>query len=150
MDPRVTTSVLGLQDQQRVSMPLYDGISQAFATQQQVREWRAQLRNLRERAPANLAAALDDADRKLTALESGGGDNLARLHGDLSSLLGLVQGADVAPTTQARAAAGERLGALDAMLLRVSKVRAAELVALNAQLRAAGLPVLTLQPGRNP
>ncbi|MGH7469532.1 MAG: glycoside hydrolase [Longimicrobiales bacterium] len=150
MDPRVTTSVLGLQEQQRVSMQLYDGIRKAFAAQQQVRDWRAQLRRVRERAPADLASALDSMDTRLAGLDTGTGDNLGRLHADLSSLLNLMQGADVAPSTQARTAATERVAALERLLARVSNLRSAELVALNAQLRAAGLPVLTLQPVGDP
>jgi hypothetical protein len=146
MDPRVTTSALGLQEQQRLSLQLYEGIRQAFAAQQQVRGWRAHVRSVRERASATLATSLDDMDRKLAGLDAGTGDNLGRLHSDLSSLLNLIQGADVTPTTQARDAAAERMGALDGLLVRVSDLRAGELTALNAQLRAAGLPVLSLQP----
>lgn len=150
MDPRVTTLALGLQEQHRVSMQLYQGIRQAFAAQQQVRGWRAQLQNVRARASATLATSLADMDRKLAGLDAGSGDNLGRMHGDLSALLNLIQGADVTPTTQARDAAAERMGALDGLLARVSDLRAGELTALNAQLRAAGLPVLSLQPVSSP
>jgi hypothetical protein len=94
--------------------------------------------------PAGPAAdAIAEFDRALMAIEAGrgGGEpSLTRLNGELGALYGVIQGADVAPTTQALAAIAGKEAELKAALARWQGLRNAGLRALNAKLRAAGQP----------
>ena len=94
---------------------------------------------------------LSGLDEKLASLEgrgggfgaaAGGDDGLAQLNGQLGQLYGIVQGADVAPTTQAADAIAERRQALERVLARWEQVRARDVEAVNVKLRAAGMAAL--------
>jgi photosystem II stability/assembly factor-like uncharacterized protein len=75
-----------------------------------------------------------------------GGGNIDVL--GLGSLMSLLQGADVAPTAQLVAAIAEKRAALAKMTAAWSAT-ARELVALNAQLKQAGLPAIALPATEN-
>src|SRR5262249_10569048 len=113
MDPRVKTPPEELAQQFVLSMQCYEGMRQAHEAQEQIRKLRAQLKERQERA-GTLAEALAALDKKAAALEgsavprgrgglrsavSGGEASLGRVTGEMSRLLGILQGADVAPTT---------------------------------------------------
>ena len=87
MDPRVKTPPLGLQQQFTLSKQLYDGMQQAQQAAQRVR------------------ASNDALANQLTSLVQ-----------NMSPLLQLLQGADVAPTTQLVAAVGQRKAELTKLL----------------------------------
>jgi hypothetical protein len=114
MDPRVKTSALALNQQFTLSKQLYDGMVEAQQALQELRALRAK-------------SAGTPLDAKLAALEgqAGGGrggppaapapDARETLNGigpSLGTLMNLLQGADVAPTTQLVAAANQRKAAL--------------------------------------
>ena len=92
MDPRVKTPAADLQMQFDLSKSLYDGINR-------VHDEIARQRQIRGTAPA-----------------AAGETALLRLHGQMLSMLGLLQDADVKPTTQAVAAVRELTGALERAL----------------------------------
>lgn len=133
MDPRVKTPATDLEKQFLVSMQCYEGLQQIRATRAQTRRLREQLKTAWERdREGNLREAIGALDRKVADLEGNvtprgrpdfirSGDSrptLARLSGDLGALMSLVQGADVAPTTQAMAAvdtSSKALGADDSL-----------------------------------
>jgi len=60
-------------------------------------------------------------------------------------VMGLLQGADVAPTTQGVAAAADRTKALGEVLARWDKLRGETLSRLNALLQQAGLPAIVVR-----
>jgi hypothetical protein len=66
-------------------------------------------------------------------------ESLARLSGQLQSLYGVLQEADVAPTSVVVAAVRDRLAALDPLLARWTAMVTQDLPALNQRLEAAGL-----------
>jgi hypothetical protein len=125
MDPRVKTTPLGLAQQFTLSKQLYDGVLDAQKALDEIRALRAQTKDRQ-----TLAAF----DQKLAALagDAGGGgrggggrgaapegpDTLSNITGGLTQLMGLLQGADVAPTTQLVAAVGQRRAALAVLLAR--------------------------------
>ena len=90
MDPRVKTSEAGLRQQYTLSRQLDGAIRRAAAALQQSR-------------------AQGDAGQART-------QDLQRQMGALGQLFGLIEGADVAPTTQAVAAVQEAIAALDRTL----------------------------------
>jgi hypothetical protein len=169
MDPRVKTPPLELAEQSRLSKQLYDGVLNAQTSLQELRALRAQVKAVQEKAGEGaVAKALAAFDQKASALEgsSGGGgrggpgaagggrggagaanqDTLAAIGASMSPLIGLLQGADAAPTTQLAAAVTERLKALADLKAKWAALKAQDLAALNTQLKAANLPVIGANP----
>ena len=116
MDPRVTTSVAGLRQQFDLSIQAYDGIIRARNLLAEVTK---RIADLERSQPASTELA------KLKAMigggqpRSGGGEPVAvadfplgRLAGAFTQLLDLLQDADVAPSSQAIAAAKDLQAAL--------------------------------------
>ncbi len=150
MDPRVRTPLAGLTQQFRVSMQLYDSVREAAKSREEAAAMRKQIAKVKERAGA-LADAVEAFDKKVAELAGAGGgrgfgrfggggaDTFAGVEGAMAGLLGLVQGADVAPTPQAVAAAEDRRKALAALMEKWRALKP-EMAALNIQLKQAGLP----------
>ena len=130
MDPRVKTTPLGLAQQFTLSKQLYDGVLEVQKALDEIRALRAQTKDRQ---------ALAAFDQKLAALEgeTGGGgrggggrgaapegpDSLSNMTGGLTQLMGLLQGADVTPTTQLVAAVGQRRAALSTLLARLNALK---------------------------
>jgi photosystem II stability/assembly factor-like uncharacterized protein len=118
MDPRVKTPALGLAQQFTLSKQLYDGIIEA---QQTVGDIRARL------AVASNDPARSSEVETLRALEgqaagrgaaADGPDTFNSVIGTMNQLMGLLQGADVTPTTQLTAAVAARRAALTHLMAR--------------------------------
>jgi hypothetical protein len=163
MDPRVKTPLVGLSEQFRLSKQMYDDMLEAQAALQQLRAIRARVKTAQGGAgQGTLSQALAAFDQKAAALEgggfgggrggggfgaaAGGPETLAGISGSLSSLMGLLQGADRAPTSQATEAVAERRRALAALMARWTALKNQDLAALNAQLKQANLPVIPPSP----
>jgi photosystem II stability/assembly factor-like uncharacterized protein len=154
MDPRVKTSAEGLMQQFELSQSCAEGIGQVYQALEQVRKLREQVQDRRDRAGKGpLADALAELDDKLHVLEGGerrrgrrlagpGEPTLTRLAGELDRLLDVLQGADVAPTTQAVAAAEETQKALRELLDRWREVTDRDVKAINERLSKGNLPPL--------
>jgi hypothetical protein len=111
-----------------------------------VRALRARLRAVRPRAGAQ-AADVDALEKSAAQLEGaaggfGGGagaasgpDTLARLGGQLQQLYELVQDVDVAPSSQALAAAAERQQALARVLASWDQLKKNDVAALESKLK---------------
>jgi photosystem II stability/assembly factor-like uncharacterized protein len=122
MDPRVKTPPLGLTQQFTLSKQMYDGILDA-------QKALADIRAARQTKPAN--------DDKLHALEGQGGgfggggrgaategpESFTSIIGSMNQLMGLLQGADVAPTSQLVAAVGDRRTALARLIARWNELK---------------------------
>ncbi|HEV3140049.1 MAG TPA: hypothetical protein VGY57_06015, partial [Vicinamibacterales bacterium] len=134
MDPRVKTPALGLAQQFTLSKQMYDGMLDAQNAVQEIRALRAKIASAGSATASAERAALD---AKLAALEGGGGggrggrggggrgvpsagagqtpepaETFASIGGGLGAMMGLLQGADVTPTSQLVAAVGQRRAAL--------------------------------------
>jgi hypothetical protein len=59
--------------------------------------------------------------------------------------MGLLQGADAAPTSQAVAAVTDRRQALSNLMAKWNALKTQDLVNLNAQLKAATLPAIEIK-----
>ncbi len=111
MDPRVLTPMAGLQQQFTLSIQAYEGVKQTYTMLDEVKKLQAKLK----------AANNKDFDAKLNILLNGERSAtpalvsnlpLNRLNGSFAGLLDLLQDADVAPSTQAVAAAKDLQTAL--------------------------------------
>jgi hypothetical protein len=159
MDPRVKTSSEDLAQQHAIAMRCYEGLKQVRDALGQIRKLRSQLRDLRGRAgDGALVDAITAFERKAAALEGAGGGfrgggggagagsgepSLSRMSGELLGLMGLVEGADVKPTTQAIAASLQVQRNLEQVFTRWNEIKDKDLKLLNEQLAKAGLPTLT-------
>jgi hypothetical protein len=131
---------------------MYDGVIETQAALQKVRDLRAQVKKIQEKAGTAgeaVTKALADFDKKAAALEGGAGgagmqDSLAGIGGSLVQLMNLLQAADAAPTTQAIAAVTERREALRALTAKWEAFRTKDVTALNTALKAANLPLIEL------
>jgi photosystem II stability/assembly factor-like uncharacterized protein len=153
MDPRVKATATALEQQFQLATQLCASMHQDYEALQKVRALRAQLKGLQQ--PGALAAAISALDKKAGELEgvaaafgggreAGGGESLAQLSGELSTLLGVIEGADAAPTTQAVAEVGAVQRALQTQLTRWREIQTRDVPALNTQLQQANLPAIQL------
>src|SRR5262249_4612190 len=135
MDPRVKTPALGLTQQFTLSKQLYDGLLEVRRAQDAARELREQIRT--RRGSGGDERALVELDQKIAAIEGqvaagvGGGrgaapegpETLNSIAAGLNQLMGLLQGADVTPTTQLAAAVPTRLRTLREVMGRWNAVK---------------------------
>jgi hypothetical protein len=140
-------------------MRCYDGLNQVHDALEQVRKLRSQLKELSAKATqGSLADAIRALDAKAASTEGAGGGvrgagrrgassepTLTRVHAELLELMGVVEGADVTPTTQAVAASGELQRKLSQVLSRWTELKDKDVRELNEQLRRANVPVLNLE-----
>jgi photosystem II stability/assembly factor-like uncharacterized protein len=164
MDPRIKTPADILARQHALAVSLWDDITRDSATTAQIRDLRAKLRDARDHADASLAQAISAYDDRLNALagQSGGGGRrgggggggrgaggsaqptVASVNGEVLSAMTLIDGTDGELTPQALAVATEARRSADTVDARWTALRTTELAALNAKLRAAGLPVVVV------
>ncbi len=163
LDPRVHTPTPALTQQFTLSKQCYDDALATEKTLKEIRALRAQLRDVKAQAGQGAVAdAIATYDQKLAAIEGGGGfgrgggggrgaapgpDTLSSVSGGLGQLMRAMEGADVAPTTQAAAAVTERRAALAKLMQRWSVLKGADLASLNTQLKNANLPSVTPPSG---
>jgi hypothetical protein len=135
MDPRAKTPLPGLTQQYTVSRSLWAAMNDEYAALGEVRTARAAIHDRQPRG------SLDELDQKLAEMEGGAsgrrsgrggsGMDLTRLNGELAQLLGIIDGSDRAPTSQAAAAA--------AGLTKSTSEVLAKWKALKVELKQAGV-----------
>ena len=147
MDPRVTTPTVALQQQFDLSMQAYNGVMVTNEMMDEVNHANEQLRKLQIAAAGNAdrQKSIEALQQKVRELSGGQRQGpgapaqaaavdqlpLGRLAGSFSSMLDLLQDADVAPTMQA---------VRDMAALRVALARGqANWNVLKPQLQAAGV-----------
>ena len=72
-------------------------------------------------------------------------ETLSAFGGTVTSIIGLLQAADVTPTSQVVAAAADRQKALAALMAKWTALKTTELAALNATLKQAGQPPIVIK-----
>jgi photosystem II stability/assembly factor-like uncharacterized protein len=150
MDPRVHTPAAALAQQLALSRDVCEALQRDAQAVEHVRRLRAQLAARASQAKGDVATAVTALDERATALLGGSGgffrggdgnasESLARLSGQLQSLYGVLQEADVAPTSVVVVAVRDRLATLEPLLARWNAMLTQDVPALNQQLQAAGL-----------
>jgi len=147
-----------LRRQFELDRKIADALQRDYKALQQVRSLRSKLKALTERRPGpEIAKAIAALEAKAAALEGdeGGygtsflstpeGRSLARLNTGLGAVLGALDSADAAPTTQQSAIVADLEKALSAQLANWEQMKSRDVVDLNAQLSKAGLPAIDLQ-----
>ena len=152
MDPRVKTPVSDLQQQLRLSKQVYDDALKLSMPLETATKIHAQLKDQRDHAQGPAAQLIDTITRKLDEVAGEGGrrrgrgapvpDSVGTVRGSLMMLMGTLQDADVAPTTQTVAAVTEVEKKVPAVLQSWQTFQQQDLPAFNQQLKAAGLQPL--------
>ncbi len=147
MDPRLPVAPERLAEQLDLARRIVDALGRDAAALHRVEAVREHLAKLPAKEREGAAAALD---QHLAALAEGGGErvaagsghirgtDLSRLNGDLAHLYEIVEGADAAPTTQARAAWRRLDDSLTALLARWREIEAREVRPLGLEPRDEG------------
>ena len=159
MDPRVKTSLAGLQQQFKLSNDLYTQLLTLSPAAEQAGALRKQIKDLQPKAIGEALAAIKAFDQKLQALAGGAtrrpgagteSPTLGGLKTKFLTLFGVFQEADVAPSTQAAAAVADLQKQLPPLMQRWNTVKAQDLPALNKQLKGANLPEVKLESALAP
>ena len=157
MDPRVKTSTTDLAEQFRLSKQLYDEWMTLNAISDQVRRIRGQLTDMRPRiTDATLKGHVDALAEKLQALAGAGGGGfgggaaqtratLGSTSGRVRTLFNLIEEVDVAPTPQVASAIPDVLKDSQGLQENWRAFSSQDIPALDRELRAAGLPGLTMR-----
>lgn len=156
MDPRVKTPPADLQQQFQLSKQLYDHALKLSFAINQATALRAQLKDRREHAGTGPSAeAIDAFSKKLEAVAGEGGgrrgrgapqtESLASVRGSLLTLMGILQEADVAPTSQAVTTIAETEKKVPTALQTWQNFLQQEVPALNQQLKTANLPEVKIE-----
>jgi len=151
MDPRVKSPRSAWEQQFALAKRTYDSMVQSEQAIESIREVRAQITALGDRAAANpaigafdqKAAAIEGRSERITrggAVAGSGEPTLTRILAEMSQLLAAVDGADEAPTMAMNAASTNSSSSLAALLARWKELTTVDLKALNGQLSSAGLP----------
>jgi hypothetical protein len=158
MDPRVKTPLEGLTQQFAISLQCWEQIQQLQGTLAQIRSLRTQLKERRERAGAGaLAGAIASLEKKVQALagqplrrrgeeterRAGSGEKtLTRLMSECATLLGVIDGVDATPTSQAVEASRQLARTQDGLQARWAELKNVDVAALNEQLKQGNLPAV--------
>src|SRR5450755_1079246 len=157
MDPRVKTSPEDLRRQFELDRKIANALHDDYEALQQVRSLRSQLKAIKGDGQAGIAKAASDLDSKAAAVEGaeGGygsrylstpeGRSLSRLNGGFNALLGALDTADAAPTTQQVTTFKELDKALQEQLSAWSQITSKDIPALNDELKKAGKTVIDLK-----
>src|SRR5215470_7935977 len=158
MDPRVKTSSADLEKQFQLSLKLYNDLLSVVPATNQLAGIRKQLKDLQSKAQGDVLTAVNSLDQKLQTL--GGGQarrpgpgneppTLGGMRTRLNALLGVLQEADVVPTTQATNAVPELEQQIPPLMQRWEAIKAQDIPSLNAQLKSANLPEIKIE-NQNP
>src|SRR5262249_6024559 len=122
-DPRVKTPALGLTEQFTLSKQMYDGILEAQTALQQVRSRRASLSGDPSRSAESLALQRLEGQPAGRGAATEGPETFTGIIGSMNQLMGLLQGADVTPTTQLVAAVANRRTALAKLMAQWDELK---------------------------
>jgi photosystem II stability/assembly factor-like uncharacterized protein len=160
MDPRIKTPVSGLQQQFKLSQELYAQLWTLAPAVEQAAALRKQLKELEPRASGETLAGIQALEQKLQALAGGGqrrrgsvateAPSLGGLRGRFLTLFGMLQEADVTPSTQATAAVSSVLAQLPPLMQRWQEIKKQEVTALNRLLKNENLQELKLESALAP
>jgi len=156
MDPRIKTSLADLRKQFEMESGSVKGMDASFEGLSQVRTVRSQLKERGAKAGKGaLADAITALDKQAAELEGAAQsnffglppeakqpENFSSLNQHFGGILAVADSADAAPTTQASAVYKELEEALGKLVARWTKIRQQDILALNAELKKAGLAAI--------
>src|SRR5437899_3466575 len=162
MDPRITTSLADLRKQFEMQSGAVEDMNASLEALAKVKSVRAQLKERAAKAGKGaLADAVSALDKQAGELDGAAqssffglppgakqSENFSTLNQHFGNILAVADSADAAPTTQATAVYKELEEALEKLVSRWTKIRQQDIVALNAELKKAGLAAV--DPNKSP
>jgi photosystem II stability/assembly factor-like uncharacterized protein len=157
MDPRVKASPADLDEQFALETRIVDVMHRDYAALTQLRKLRAALKQGPSADAKNIPPEISELEKKCSELEGaeGGfgatyvatpaGRGLIRLNEGLNTLLGIVDSADAAPTTQAKTMVQDLDKVLTEQLNHWKQILAQDFPHLNDSLKKAGRPPIELK-----
>jgi len=139
MDPRIKTSLYYLQQQHRLSYQCYTDELTCMKTIKQLTSVSQQLAALRGKTNTELSPEIINMYNRINKLLN----DFAKINGELGSIQGNLQSADVAPTDQCIAAVNKTHLALGKMLTQQFAAVKNDISDLNNQLIKAKLKTIT-------
>jgi len=150
MDPRVKTPPAGLEQQYRAEKQLARVMTRTTDAIREARAAQEQIDKLAHDATGTLAGHLTELGKKIKAAVGTGGTfgpapapaepSLTSVNGEASRLYSDVDSADAAPTVAQSAAVAKIARDYPALIERWNKLKAADIAAINRELKAAKLP----------
>ncbi len=151
MDPRVKTSIVGLEQQFQLATKLASLLTRTSEAVMQARSMRAQTHDLSAKATGPAAEAIKSFDQKLTAVLQGSGQpgagapTLSHVNDAASTLYADAGRSDAAPTKALLDATSAAEQDAAAVLKTFDHLKTMDLPALNQALRGAGLSEVQLK-----
>ncbi len=146
MDPRIYTSITGLQQQYDLSLLCTENRRTISNQLNQLSAIQNQAQGLREKAGKNLSVELDSLISKLKGIMAGSTNgkpyNLSVLQGSFAGTFNLLQEADVAPTLETVTAMKDLQKKFTEVEEEVKNIRLQTIPAMNKQLKKEGLAVI--------
>jgi hypothetical protein len=157
MDPRIQTPLDDLRKQHDMEMAAAKGMNESFASLEQVRSVRAQLKDLKPKVNGKqkLQQSLEALDKQCTDLEGATQssffglppsgkrpENFSTLNQHFAGILGIAESTDATPTTQATAAFQELQSNSTTIHQTWGELCDHDIPELNSQLKAANLPAI--------
>ncbi len=159
MDPRVRTPLPGLRQQFQVETRLASMMTGGYEAIAQARSVREQLGKLSKQTSGSLGESVGALEKKVSGLLGTSGGpigavsselTLNRVNGGASTLYGEVDKADETPTIAQLKAVAQTERDFSDVMKRWDELKAADLAALNRQLRVASLPEIRLESSPQP
>jgi len=153
MEPRVKTSADGLKKQFDLEMQLASAVTQSSEAVLQARSVREQLQKLAGSSNESLRGSIKSLDEQISGLldvpkdssvSASPAPNLTGANKNLLALYKEVERADAEPTVAQLEAFSKTSGELAAALKPWNELKNTQLVALNRQLSASGMPEVRL------
>jgi hypothetical protein len=145
MDPRVTTSLAGLEQQFNLQIRLASMMTRNSQAVLQARSVRKQLRRLSAQASSSTSESIKPIEKKVSAVlgtpdSVGTESTLERLNNDVITLYGYADRPDSAPSPAIVEATNKIERELSAVIKQWEGLETTDLPDLNRQLRDANLP----------
>ncbi len=155
MDPRITATAGELAKQFDMESEAVAGMDDSYESLEQVQSVRVQLKDLTPKLHGKAAADAAALDKQCAELEGAAQpnffgtpptgkqpENFSSINQHYAAILAVADSADAAPTTQASAAFNELEEESTRLRKHWSALKEKELLALNKELKKAGLPEL--------
>ena len=140
MDPRVKTSSEDLKTQHDLSLQCYEGREKLLNSLEDVDRIQKQLKEAVDMAKSEVVEELKQVDKKILTIAGsarGNEPSLKLINNQLESVFGILQEADMTPTSQVVASANQVLPLVDGILKKWNDLKATDLLVLNKKLKAS-------------
>ena len=140
MDPRVKTSSEDLKTQHDLSLQCYEGREKLLNSLEDVDRIQKQLKEAVDMAKSEVVEELKQVDKKILTIAGsarGNEPSLKLINNQLESVFGILQEADMTPTSQVVASANQVLPSIDGILKKWNDLKATDLLVLNKKLKAS-------------